>query len=165
MLFIQSIKRGNKMSKFLKLIYFTSFMALFLTINSVSADDKIKFNSDTQLQEVIKVGSEWECKWKNAPPAQGSGTKVYTFENVSLDKITAKIVNSYCPNSASVFEARYKKGKIIGVLTQSEPCSKITKGYYKVYKKKDGNHYMKGPYSFKWTDGNTYKGNTTCHPK
>ena len=142
-----------------------SICTSFLISSMVSADEKLKFETDTQLQEVIKVGSAWECEWKNSPPAKGSGTKVYTFENVSLDKITAKIVNSYCPGSASVFEGKYKRGKILGTLTQSEPCNKTTKGHYKVYKKKDGNPYMKGPYSFKWTDGNTYKGNTVCNPK
>ncbi len=141
-----------------------SFIMLFILTTTANADQKVKFESDAQLQEVFKVGEKWECKWKNSPPAKGSGTKTYTFENVSLNKITAKVTNnSYCPESIGVNEGKYKKGKIFGVLTQSEPCNKTTTGHYVVYKKKDGSTYMKGPYSFKWTDGNTYKGNATCH--
>ncbi|QMU61527.1 MAG: hypothetical protein GKR92_07380 [Gammaproteobacteria bacterium] len=148
-----------------KIVIATSSVLLLFSAATASADKKVKFENDAQLQEVIKVGSKWECKWKHTPPATTSGTKTYTYETVSLNKITAKVVNSYCPDSVGAIESNYKKGKLHGVLTQSEPCNDTTKGHYKVYEKKDGSFYMKGPYSFKWTDGNTYKGNATCHPK
>ncbi len=153
------------MSKFLKLIYFTSLMTLSFTINSVSADEKMKFESDAQLHEVFKAGDMWECKYKNTPPATGHGTKLYTYQSVSLEKTVADVKHSYCPEDTGTFEGKFKKGKLIGNLKHNSDTCADSKGHYVVYKKKDGNHYMKGPYSFKWTDGNTYKGNTTCHPK
>lgn len=146
--------------------FFTSsLVALFFMMNTVSADEKVKFESDAQLQKVFKVGDKWECKWKNSAPATGSGTKTYTYEKVSLNKMTANVVNSFCPDNVGVLYGQYKKGKIMGVLKQSRPCIDTTKGHYITYKKKDGCFYTKGPYSFNWIDGNTYKGNTVCHLK
>lgn len=138
-----------------------------MTANPLWADEKITFDSDEQLQEFfVKTGYKWECKYKDKPPAKGVGTKQYVFDKgITLSKITASITNSFCPGGSGTLKGKYKKGKFTGVLKQStKPCVDV-KGQYVIHKKADSSYYMKGPYNYRWTDGNTYYGSSTCIPE
>ena len=145
-----------------KSIFAITFVALFFIMSTVNADEKVKIENDEQLQAIVSPGDQWECKWIDGP-TKTEGTKVYTYEEVSMKKITGTSKNSYCPDSTGTYKAKIKKGRAEGKLKQAKPCL-TSWGHYDYYKKADGNHYMKGPYSYRWTDGKVYGGEATCHP-
>ena len=141
--------------------------ALILILNPICADEKITFDSEEQYQDFLSQTSKtWKCDWQDQPPSPAKGTKIYTrLDGNTLNKQKNKVKNSACPNNEGISEGKYKKGKFVGKLKSSAPCAAVTKGHYIIYKKSDGSYYMKGPYSYRWTDGNTYKGNATCVPQ
>ena len=146
----------------INIILISILIGISFVFGTAWADEEIQITSDEQVQELY-AGKKWKCNWEDGP-SDNVGTKEYTFDTeISMKNITGKVENSFCPGKVGTFKSKIKKGKIQGKLKQDKPCLP-TWGGYTIYKKSDGSYYQKGTYSYKWTDGNTYKGEATCAP-
>ena len=116
--------------------------------SSVFADQEMLIESEDQLKEIFST-PDWECEWKDK---YNSGKNKYTFEEISMKKITASVIVSLCPNPPQKFKAKIKKGAIVGKHGASAPCLPVSINK-KVYKKSDGSYYLKGTYQFQGGGG------------
>ena len=142
-----------RISKFYKRSLLIMLAGFFLSLNTISADEEILIDTDEKAREIL-LGHDWECKLKDA---MHSATSEIVYEEVSLEKVTAKVKNSFCPTGWGTFEGKIEEGRISGKVTDvPAPCESIVYDF-KIYKSTDGSYYTKDSYTV-----HGYSGQINC---
>ena len=118
------------------------FLAFIFSSNTLSADEEVLIDTDEKAKEIL-LGHDWKCKWKDDTH---TGTSDRVYEEASLNKVTAKVKNSFCPADWGKLEGKIEGGRVTGKFTESpEPCvPRSFKG--KIFKSADGGYYTKDTY-------------------
>lgn len=120
---------------------------LFITGNA-NADEEVILDSDQKAQEIL-IGHNWKCEWSDSG---ASGTSEVVYEQATLKKVIAKVKSSYCPNGWGKSKGKFKKGKLVGTLSNlPAPCGVTNREISTLYKAADGTYYTKGSYSNRFT--------------
>lgn len=149
------------MNKIRTLLINSFIIFIIFALNTLSADEKVLFDSDEKVQEVL-LSHSWDCNWKDTKYSW-RGTR--TYEVVSLKKITAKIKNDICPTGFAEFNGYIDGSNLNGAFfNYPAPCGDGTIHSSEViFKKPNGNYYTKASYSYD-LHGAKIKGETICNP-
>ena len=106
------------------------------------ADEEILIDTDEKAKEIL-LGHDWECKAKDETH---SATSKMVYEEAGLEKVTAKVKNSVCPDGWGTLEGKIEEGRVTGKFTNSpEPC--VPRSFDgRIYKSADGSYYTKDSY-------------------
>ena len=136
--------------KISKILISAFIFVLFIILNPLQADEKVKITAQEQLNN---LGKEWECELK--------GTLVNNFKThlkldgeTKLKKIKAKSREGYCPNEPALFKGKFKRGKLfLKSYYMPSPCAKDLSSIFTIYKNESGDYYMKGKHVSTTYDG------------
>ncbi len=126
--------------KFYKSNLLIMLAVFILSSNAMSAGEEVLIDTDEKAREIL-LGHGWECKLKDA---MHSATSEMVYEEASLEKVTAKVKNSICPDGWGTLEGKIEEGRVSGKVTDvPAPCESIAYDI-KIYKSADGSYYTKG---------------------
>ena len=146
------------MTKFFILKFWKVFVCLYLSINTVSADEVVDLDKQTlkELQH-IAASHTWECEWKIL---NSSGTKqiIIEAEDVTKKGMVGKQKSSYCPARWGHLSIEIKGDNMHSKNTNfPQPCVPST-GIAKLYKTPEGSYYSMGNYF----TSNGFRGDILC---
>ena len=118
------------------------FVGFIFSSNTMSADEEILIATDEKAKKIL-LGYDWKCKLKDE---MHSATSEIVYEEASLEKVTAKVKNSFCPTDWGTLEGKIEEGRVSGKITDvPAPCESLTYNA-KIYKSTDGSYYTKDSY-------------------